>query len=100
MNAYDFAESARRFMPGLSIIARLDGRNFHTFTKDLKRPFDERFSGEMIQTTKDLISETQAIIVYTQSDEITLLFYANDTKGQVFFGGRIQKMNSILSSLA
>lgn len=65
MNAYEFAESAIRFMPGLPIIARLNGRNFHTFTKDLKRSFDERFSGAMIQTTKDLIAETQAIIRYT-----------------------------------
>lgn len=30
-------------MPTLPILARVDGRAFHTFTRDLRRPFDPDF---------------------------------------------------------
>ena len=59
------------------LLARLDGRAFHTYTKGLKRPYDERLSACMIETTKALIEEFHPRIVYTQSDEISLLFYAD-----------------------
>lgn len=96
---YEGKESDRRFMPLLPICARLDGRNFHNFTKDLERPYDINFTYLMIKTTKYLVEETCACIGYTQSDEISLIYYSEDINSQVFFDGRIQKMNSVLASM-
>lgn len=99
MKLYEGIESNRTLIPNLPIIARLDGRSFSSFTKGLNRPFDESFSNLMISTTVFLVEESRAKIGYTQSDEITLVFLYEPTE-EPFFGGRIQKINSILAGLA
>lgn len=91
-------ETDPRLIPRLPAIARIDGRAFHSFTKGMKRPFDEVFASCMIDTTIALVKETHACMGYTQSDEITLAWYNPD--GQVFFDGRVFKMTSILASYA
>lgn len=100
MKAYELAEAGRRLMPLLPVIARIDGRSFHTFTKGLNRPYDERFNQAMINTTAFLVEQTNACIGYTQSDEITLIWHSTDYKSQIFFDGRIMKMTSQLAALA
>jgi tRNA(His) 5'-end guanylyltransferase len=90
---------AMKAIPLLPIIARLDGRAFHTWTKGLDRPFDSKFMEMMQITTKRLVQETCAVIGYTQSDEITLIFYSDDIESQIFFDGKLQKMNSVLASM-
>lgn len=82
------------------IIARMDGRSFHTFTKGLKRPFDKNFSDCMIKTTELLVKETGACIGYTQSDEITLVWYNGNPTSQIWFDGKVQKMVSQLAAQA
>ena len=99
MKDYEGVESNRRFIPLLPVIARLDGRSFHSLTKKLPRPYCSNFSSIMIATTKYLVEETNACIGYTQSDEISLVFYSDDTKSQIFFDGRIMKMTSTLSAM-
>lgn len=89
-----------RFMPLLPIMARLDGKAFHTFTKDLPRPFCADLHELMVQTTSMLVDESNADCGYTQSDEITLTWHAQNWKEEVFFGGRSAKMTSILASMA
>jgi len=54
----------------------------------------------MVHVTKYLVEETNALVGYRQSDEITLCWYSDDIKSQVFFDGRIQKMTSILAAMA
>jgi len=88
----------RKLIPLLPIMARLDGRNFHTFTKGLRRPYDERLSHLMIDVTKFLVEDTNALVGYTQSDEISLVWYSDDPKSQIFFDGRIEKIMSVLSA--
>lgn len=100
MKLYEAAEAGRRLMPLLPVIARIDGRSFSRFTRDMKRPYDERMSRLMIDTTRFLVEETCALIGYTQSDEISLLWHSSDTKSQVFFDGRVQKMTSVLAGLS
>lgn len=98
--AFEVREAGRRLMPGLPVLVRLDGRAFHTFTRGLARPYDERLSRAMIETTKFLVEESHASIGYCQSDEISLAF-PNATPGaSAMFDGRIQKLCSILASLA
>jgi tRNA(His) guanylyltransferase len=99
MKWYESRYTNDQFMPMAPVIARLDGRAFHSFTKGLKRPYDEQLSNLMIMTTQFLVQETNARCGYTQSDEITLVWLAEDWESEIFFAGKLQKMNSILSSM-
>ncbi len=98
MKMYEGLEANRRFLPKLPVIARLDGKCFHSFTRPLERPYDKRLSDLMVETTKSLVTDTCACIGYTQSDEISLIFYSSDTRTQILFDGRIAKMTSILAA--
>ena len=100
MKMYEAAESERRFMPLLPIMARIDGRCFSSFTRGMERPFDRQFSAAMIETTMELMEETNACMGYTQSDEISLAWHSTSIKTQVWFDGRIAKMTSQLGAQA
>ena len=94
-------EAKRRIDKGQFLLARLDGRAFHTFTKGLKRPYDDRLSTLMVDVTKELVHELNARVGYTQSDEISLVwFYDKDSESDYPFGGRIQKLCSVLAACA
>ena len=99
MKLYEQQETGRRCLPLLPVIARLDGRSFHSFTKGLDRPFDTRLSNLMVEVTKFLVEETNACIGYTQSDEISLVFYSGDIGSQIYFDAKMFKMVSILAAL-
>jgi tRNA(His) 5'-end guanylyltransferase len=95
------AETSRKAMKGLPLMARLDGRGFSKFTKGLKRPYDERMSQLMIDTTKYLVENTQACVGYTQSDEITLCWYHDyESSSEYMFDGKYQKLVSTLAAMA
>lgn len=100
MKVYEGIEAGRILMPLAPVLARLDGRAFHTFTRGLDRPYDQRLMKLMVETTQYLIEQTEALMGYTQSDEITLVWQADDIKSQILFDGRIQKMTSILAAMA
>lgn len=100
MRLYEQAEAGRMCLPLLPVLARLDGKCFHNLTRNLERPYDKRFSDLMIDTTKQLVDESNARLGYTQSDEINLVFYSDNIKSEIFFNGKIQKMVSVLSSMA
>lgn len=100
LKGYEKAESGRRFMPLLPVYARIDGRSFSKFTKGMNRPYDLRMSRAMIDTTKQLVTQTDALMGYTQSDEISLVWYSDRADSQIFFDGKIQKMVSVLAAIA
>lgn len=99
MKFYENYETDRRLIKKLPVIVRLDGRGFHNFTKGLQRPYDTALSSLMIKTTQYLAQETNAVCGYTQSDEITLAYYAPEFDSEIFFDGRIFKMTSILAAM-
>ncbi|MBU1221590.1 tRNA(His) guanylyltransferase Thg1 family protein [Myxococcota bacterium] len=99
MKLYEQHEAGRRLLPLLPVCARIDGKGFSKFTKGLKRPYDERLSELMRLTTGYLVKETQACIGYTQSDEISLIWYNDDFRSTIFFDGRLQKMVSVIASM-
>ncbi len=99
MKAYE-KQFEQKLMPMLPVYARLDGRSFSSFTRGMKRPYDERLSQTMIDVTKYLVKETNASIGYTQSDEISLAWYFPDFKSQFDFQGKIQKVVSTLAAMA
>lgn len=84
-------------IPTLPVIIRLDGNNFHNWTKGLERPFDKQLNQLMIDTTKFLVKETNAVVGYTQSDEITLILYSDDRKSSIYNDGKKQKILSKLT---
>lgn len=100
---YAYQKEANYFLdPDKYIIAHIDGRSFSKMIKNkFKKPFDDTFIEAMNETAKYLCKEVQGcIFAYTQSDEISLIIRKNDPEGDVFFGGRMCKMQSILAALA
>lgn len=100
MKLYEGIEAGRRLMPLLPVMARIDGRAFHSFTRGMDRPFDAAFSQAMVDTTAALVRDTGACMGYTQSDEITLAWHADNTRSQIWFDGRVAKMTSQLAAQA
>lgn len=100
MKMYEGVEAQRRFMPLTPVVARLDGRGFSRFTHGFRRPYDKRMSDLMIATTRHLVEESGALMGYTQSDEITLVWLQPHLQSEIFFAGRIQKMCSSLAAMA
>lgn len=97
MKQYESQTTDSYLMPQLPVYARLDGRAFHSFCSALDKPFDETFMKVMQETTKRLVKETNAVIGYTQSDEISLA-WLDPTKAP--FDGRLFKLTSVLASIA
>ncbi len=100
MKEYEFRETERNFLPYIPIYARLDGRNFSSLTKGMARPFDKDFSQIMHDTAMVMVQKTNARIVYVQSDEISLVWMTDEPGEELFFGGKVQKLCSILASMA
>jgi tRNA(His) 5'-end guanylyltransferase len=104
MKAYE-AVTQNYLMKKTPVIIRLDGRAFHTFTKQitsqndesmLVSPFSVKLHRVMVQTVIDLMGSIQnAKFGYTQSDEITIVLVDyNDIKTEQWFNGNIQKIVS------
>jgi len=90
----------RSVLPGMFLVARIDGRNFTRLTKEVHKfeaPYDVRFRDLMIETTAHLMNcGFNALYGYTQSDEISLLFHPRITT----FDRKVRKYNSILAGEA
>ncbi|HEY8562038.1 MAG TPA: tRNA(His) guanylyltransferase Thg1 family protein [Pyrinomonadaceae bacterium] len=87
-------------LPGVFMVARIDGRSFTRLTKEIHRfeaPFDARMRDMMAETTAHLMDcGFNVVFGYTQSDEISLLFHpAIDA-----FERKLRKYNSILAGEA
>jgi len=91
----------QKLIPKLYTIVRIDGKNFHRFTKRFKKPIDEDFLSLMNRTAMYITKNTQnAKFGYTQSDEISLLLTDWDNiNTEMYFAGNIQKITSVISSM-
>jgi tRNA(His)-5''-guanylyltransferase (EC 2.7.7.-) len=88
-------------VPGMYIVARLDGRTFTRLTREIckfEAPFDTKFRDMMVATVKELMTDSgfRFIYGYTESDEISLLFDPRDNT----FGHKVRKLNSTLAGEA
>lgn len=86
----------------LPVIIRIDGKAFHSFTRGLKKPFDDILVKSMQDTMKYLCENIQGCVLgYTQSDEITLVLVDyQDRDSCAWFDNNIQKMVSVSASMA
>ena len=100
MKGYERVETSRKFDQFKPVYARIDGRSFSRFTKDMKRPWDDRMIKIMQDVTSYLVEETHAIVGYTQSDEISLLWLVQNQESQMFFNAKVQKLCSVLAGMA
>lgn len=85
----------------LPTIIRIDGKAFHTFTKNCDKPFDYKIMHCMYSTAKYLCENIQgAKLAYVQSDEISLLLTDYDNiNTQAWFDKNVQKMTSVSASM-
>lgn len=101
MKRYELA--ANQYLPRrVPVVLRLDGRAFHTFTKGMKKPFDDILMSAMQGTMLNLCKELQGcVFAYTQSDEITFVLtdYAT-VSTDAWLDYRVQKMTSVAASMA
>lgn len=101
MKRYEYA-SRDYLTRRIPAIIRVDGKAFHTFTRGMKKPFDEVLATTMHETMRYLCKNIQGCVFgYTQSDEITLVLtdYATIST-DAWFGYNVQKMCSIAASMA
>lgn len=86
----------------IPVIIRIDGKAFHTYTKGLDKPFDDRLIQDMNETAIYLCKNIQgAKCAYTQSDEISILVTDyDDIKTEAWLDYDQSKVESISASLA
>lgn len=100
---HNYENAFRTYLPyRMPIIIRVDGRAFHTFTRDMERPFDVRFSVAMMKLSQYLLMNVgPARLTYSQSDEVSLLLHPyNKLTSEPWFGNEIQKIVSSTAALA
>ena len=100
MKEFEKIDAGVTLHPGIPVCIRLDGRGFHNVTKKCERPFDPVLRKVMERVTEDVVNECGAAIGYTQSDEISLVLSPGKSLSTMYFGGRVQKLCSILASVA
>lgn len=89
-----------RLYAGVPFVVRLDGCSFKNYTSGMSRPFDSRLTLSMIYTMNDMIEHTSALLGFTQSDEITLVYRHDPTLNNYPYNGRISKIQSVYSGMA
>ncbi|PQO26512.1 tRNA(His) guanylyltransferase Thg1 family protein [Blastopirellula marina] len=87
-------------LPGMYMVARLDGRSFTRLTKEVCKfdaPFDERFRDLMTSTARSLMTcGFRVLYAYTESDEISLLL----DRDERHFSRKLRKYVSTLAGEA
>ena len=91
-----------KLMRRTPVAIRIDGKNFHSWARGFKKPFDDILIKSMQETMKYLCENIQGCVFgYTQSDEITLILQDYKTfETQAWFDYEVQKMCSISASMA
>lgn len=91
-----------KLMRRTPVAIRIDGKAFHTFTRNFDKPFDEVLIESMYKTMKYLCENIQGCVLgYTQSDEITLILVDyKKLNSSAWFDYEVQKMCSIAASMA
>ena len=101
MKAYEDIACAQHLIPNLPICIRVDGKAFHSWCRWLERPFDARLQRVMDDVTAKLVDMADAVIGYTQSDEISLILWNYGApNSDTYFHGRRDKLVSVIASAA
>lgn len=100
IKAYE-ACSAPRLTPNVPVVIRVDGRAFHTFTRGMRRPFDQVLMKVMVDAAVETAREMQGFkLGYVQSDEASFLLTDYDShETAAWFGNEVNKLVSLSASL-
>jgi len=99
----NYESRTQSFLPRRAFsIIRLDGKAFHSYSKNLKKPFDDGLMNDMDETAIYLCKNIQgAKFAFVQSDEISILMTDFEKiETDAWFDGNIQKICSISASMA
>ena len=98
---YKALENPRFLDVSKPIVLRLDGKNFSKLSKQMGRGSNsELFSKAMLYAAKELCKEIQgARLAYVASDEMSVVIYRQTENSQVWFNGRINKIESVAASI-
>ncbi len=83
------------------VVLRVDGRAFHTFTRNLERPYSRRLAEALDEAALELCQEMLgARFAYGQSDEYSFLLTDFELESsRMWFDGNVQKMASVGASV-
>jgi tRNA(His) 5'-end guanylyltransferase len=83
------------------VVVRVDGRAFHSFTRELERPYSRRLAGALDQAALALCHEMIGCrFAYGQSDEYSFLLTDFETEdARLWFDGNLQKIVSVAASV-
>ena len=104
MKSYEIHDKLIR---GIPTIMRLDGKSFHSYTRNFNRPFDDTLYNAMINGAMNILKHAQGCkCAYIQSDEVSILFtdWAYNDDGTInrnaepWLDYRKDRMNSISAS--
>lgn len=86
----------------LPLIVRVDGRAFHTLTRNCEKPFDFKLINLMNDLAIRLCEEADgASFGYVQSDEISIFIHNYKTlRSSYWFNNEVQKIVSVTAGLA
>ncbi|MGI4790695.1 MAG: tRNA(His) guanylyltransferase Thg1 family protein [Janthinobacterium lividum] len=99
----DYENRTRNLLPRRTYtLVRVDGKSFHSYTRDCERPYDLGLMEDMDTTAKALCENiTGAQFAFVQSDEISVLLTDFTTmQTQAWFDGSVQKLASLSASIA
>lgn len=100
VKALEDVANDRCFAPNAYLLARVDGRAFHTFTKGMAKPADLWLLDSMIHAAVDTAADFKSRLAYVQSDEATFCWhYDTPTQGALPFNGRVQKLCSLIAGV-
>jgi tRNA(His) 5'-end guanylyltransferase len=99
---YKALENPRFLDASKPIVLRLDGKNFSKLSKMIGGGSNsELFNRAMAFTAQTLCKEIQgARLAYVASDEMSIIIYRQTETSQVWFNGRINKIESVAASIA
>lgn len=97
-----YEDPARVLLPRKTwVIIRVDGKGFHTFTRDLERPYSQVLADGLDQAALFVAGQMAGFaFAYGQSDEYSFLmtdFGRDDSR--MWFDGSVQKIASVTASL-
>lgn len=100
VKALEAVANERCFGSDAFLLARVDGRAFHTFTKGMEKPADLWLLDSMIHATIEVARDFKARLAYVQSDEATFCWHYEPSSQEALpFNGREQKLLSLIAGV-
>lgn len=96
-----YEEPFRGMLPArMPAVIRVDGKAFHSLTRNCPRPFDWRVRDCLVEAARAAMYEIPARMAYHQSDEVSMLLVDyNRFDSAQWFNGVVQKIVSVAASV-